>query len=131
MEKQQKRKILWGLIALVLGFLFGIIISSCAPAEKKVDTFKGDLPPATYQPEANKTIPKPEAYYSAADFGLPAGRVIDYSPTHDYLNNCSTEDGMKIPDIYIHIQPPGDGPIRVQKITYQVWLQLGKDAILK
>jgi hypothetical protein len=121
-------------IAIMLSAMAGIV---CAPDSKgsigkQVEsTFSGDLPAATYQAETAKTAPRPEAYYSAADFGLPAGRVIEYSPMHDYLNNLSTEEGMKVPDIYIHIQPPGDGPIRVQKITYQVWLQLGKDAILK
>jgi hypothetical protein len=78
------------------------------------------------KPEQPKVVP----YYRCYDFGLPAGKVVGYSPSNDFIASLSIEEGMKLPDIFIHIRQD-DGSVRVEKVTYQTWLKLGEGDILK
>lgn len=73
--------------------------------------------------ELISTEPPVQLFYKSEDFGLVAtGNVIAFSPSLDYIDKKTIEDGQRL-DIYIHIQDE-TGYVAVEPIEYDTWLIL-------
>lgn len=79
-----------------------------------------------------KTIPDNQKYYYAADYGLPEGRVTDFSPSDEYIKEWRGKELNEDPpfQIYIHILD-NNGVTIVKECSYEAWLTIYEGAILK
>lgn len=113
-----------------------ILLASCGPSKEEVEArekFRADsieklLLSKEVKPEEPKVEEQPK-YYLAAEYGLPAGKVIRYSPSSDFIADHS-DGGTVNEQIYVHIQFE-DGHVSTYPVEYKTWLVLREPAILK
>jgi hypothetical protein len=84
---------------------------------------------ANVQPVGSKT--KDPIIYSSLEYGLPSGKVLDFSPTDEVIQEWKVVSGEEPPfDIYIHIKDD-NGVRTVHKTNYKTWLTITEGSFLQ
>ena len=83
---------------------------------------------ANVQPVGSKT--KDPIIYSSLEYGLPSGKVVDFSPTDEVIQEWKVSGEEPPFDIYIHIKDD-NGVRTVHKTNYKTWLTITEGSFLQ